>query len=169
MSEPHDAPPLDPRAEHLIRALDLQPHPEGGYYREIFRSPHRVSPRDGRPDRSALTTIHFLLTRGQHSRWHRVASDEVWHFLAGDPLQLCWIEGEEQARVVTLGESELDGPFVEVVPAGCWQAARTMGAFSLVGCTVGPGFEFADFEMLEGAGLEQRRLTAIIGIPTELQ
>ena len=149
MSEPHDAPPLDPRAEHLIRALDLQPHPEGGYYREIFRSPHRVSPRDGRLDRSALTTIHFLLTRGQHSRWHRVASDEVWHFLAGDPLQLCWIEGEEQARVVTLGESELDGPFVEVVPAGCWQAARTMGAFSLVGCTVGPGFEFEDFRFVK--------------------
>ena len=80
------------RAAELIRELRLEPHPEGGYFREVFRSPQKVKPLDERPERSALTTIHFLLLKGQHSRWHRVASDEAWHFYEGDPLVVHWID-----------------------------------------------------------------------------
>ena len=80
--------PLAPRAAALIAQLELQPHPEGGYYRELYRSPHRVQPDDGRAARPALTAIYFLLAAGQHSRWHRLRSDEVWQFLEGDPVEL---------------------------------------------------------------------------------
>ena len=76
------------RAKDLIRELRLQPHPEGGYFREIFRSAHKVQPLDERSARCALTTIYFLLVKGQHGRWHRVASDEAWHFYEGDPLEI---------------------------------------------------------------------------------
>ncbi len=138
------------RAADLIRDLDLAPHPEGGFFREVFRSPHRVQPLDGRPERSALTTIHFLLPRGAHSRWHRVGSDEVWHFIEGDPLVLTWVEGDGAVRGATLSSGVPRAQPVAVVPAGCWQTARPLGAFALVGCTVGPGFDFADFEMLDG-------------------
>jgi hypothetical protein len=78
------------RAAELIATLHLQPHPEGGWFREIFRSPHLVDPRDARPERSALTSIDFLLTQGQFSAWHRVDSDEAWHLLEGGPLRL-WL------------------------------------------------------------------------------
>jgi hypothetical protein len=80
------------RAKELISELDVKPHPEGGYFREIFRSKHKVQPLDERSARSALTTIYFLLTKGQYGRWHWVASDEVWHFYEGDPLELYWID-----------------------------------------------------------------------------
>ena len=76
------------RAKELISELDVKPHPEGGYFREIFRSKHKVQPLDERSARSALTTIYFLLTKGQYGRWHWVASDEMWHFSEGDPLEL---------------------------------------------------------------------------------
>lgn len=138
------------RASALIETLRLVPHPEGGHYREVFRSAAEVVPADGRPSRSALTTITFLLAEGERSRWHRVASDEVWHLLEGDPLDL-FVSSDsfttvETARLGRVGEGA--GP-VHVVPAGAWQAARTTGAYSLVGCTVGPGFDFSDFELLD--------------------
>jgi predicted cupin superfamily sugar epimerase len=137
---------MHPRAEALVRQLGLQPHPEGGYYREVFRSTDTVLPEDGRPARSGLTTIYFLLADGGFSRWHRVAAAEAWHFYEGDPLELVWLEdGEVRA---TLGEVGPASAPVAVVPAGCWQAARTTGAYTLVGCSVGPGFDFADFRML---------------------
>ena len=79
---------MHPRAAELIAALDLRPHPEGGFYRQIFRSAMQVSPMDGRSPRAALTTIYFLLTEGSFSRWHQVASDEVWHLYEGGPLEL---------------------------------------------------------------------------------
>jgi predicted cupin superfamily sugar epimerase len=137
------------RAAALIRLLRLQPHPEGGYFREVFRSPARVQPHDDRDARPAITTIYFLLAAGQHSRWHRVASDEIWHWYEGDPLELFWID--EQALV---WHRHLLGPIsdaaqpVHVVPAGCWQAVRPTGAYTLVDCSVGPGFDFADFRLL---------------------
>jgi len=141
---------VDSRAADLIRGLGLTPHPEGGYYREIFRSPARVQPLDGRTDRLALTTIYFLLVAGQVSRWHRVASDEVWHHYEGDPLELLVADagfGDVSRR--RLGPVADKAQPVHVVVAGEWQAARPMGAYTLVGCTVGPGFEFSDFQMLD--------------------
>ena|SRR5436190_4609084 len=137
------------RATDLISELGLQPHPEGGYFREVFRSSHQVKPLDGRSTRSALTTIYFLLLKGQHSRWHRVASDEAWHFYEGDPLVVYWIDAQSDVHEEVLG----NGHPLCVVPAGCWQAAKPRGKFSLVGCTVGPGFDFEDFEMI-AAGSE---------------
>ena len=140
---------MSPRAARLVTTLGLLPHPEGGHYREIFRSPRTVQPADGRGERAALTVIHFLLTEGEVSRWHRVASDEAWHVVEGDPLALL-VADDTFATVEThrLG-AETDGGPAHVVPAGAWQAARSLGAYTLVGCTVGPGFDFADFELID--------------------
>ena len=127
---------LDPEA--VVRRLGLAPHPEGGFYRETFRSPARLTLPDGRV-RSASTAIYYLLPAGAHSAWHRVAADEVWHHYAGGPLRL-YLLGQ--------GERRLDpGQPQAVVPAGTWQAAEPEGEGVLVGCTVAPGFDFADFEL----------------------
>jgi predicted cupin superfamily sugar epimerase len=140
---------VDQRAQHLIDSLGLQPHPEGGHFRESYRSTLMVQPQDGRPTRPALTTIYFLLAEGEVSRWHRVASDEAWHFYEGDPLELFTLDPQTpQVNRHLLGAVAKDSRPVHVVPAGVWQAARTTGAHTLVGCTVGPGFDFADFQML---------------------
>jgi predicted cupin superfamily sugar epimerase len=140
---------VDTRAAHLISTLGLTPHPEGGHYREVFRSRVQVTPLDDRPPRAALTSIYFLLAAGEFSRWHRVASDEVWHFYEGDPLQLLTIDAEtQQVEQYLLGGVGVDARPAHVVPAGVWQAAKTTGAYTLVGCTVAPGFEFDDFQML---------------------
>ncbi|MGC9523120.1 MAG: cupin domain-containing protein [Anaerolineae bacterium] len=137
------------RARILIETLELGPHPEGGYFREVYRSARSVQPDDERGPRAAPTTIFFLLGRGDVSRWHRVRSDEVWHYYEGDPLALTVVDPEShtvnQHRLGPAGEESLP---VAVVPAGCWQAARPLGAYTLVGCTVGPGFTYEDFELL---------------------
>ena len=136
------------RAEHLIAALGLIPHPEGGYYGELFRSDAAVYPTDGRGLRAALTTIYFLLPGAAVSRWHRVQSDEVWHFYEGAPLDLWMLSPDGgQANQHRLGP--LDGAQrpAWTVPAGWWQAARSTGPYTLVGCTVGPGFDFRDFAL----------------------
>ncbi len=147
----------DSRATRLIVSLGLVPHPEGGYFGEVYRSAARVQPGDDRPERSALTTIYFLLTRDDVSRWHRVASDEVWHFYEGDPLELVIADGafDTHQRHV-LGPLENGASPVCVVPANAWQAARSMGAYTLVGCTVAPGFEYADFSILGESSKELR-------------
>ena len=140
---------MDARGEALVRDLGLQRHPEGGWFREVFRSPLRVAPADGRPERCALTVIHFLLAQGETSRWHRVASDEAWSWIEGAPLELFRMhERLDQSERLVLGPPGEGASPVQVVPAGDWQAARTTGAYTLVSCAVGPGFEFADFEML---------------------
>jgi predicted cupin superfamily sugar epimerase len=143
---------MHPRAAELIAALGLEPHPEGGWYREIHRSAHQVMPDDDRSNRAALTTIHFLLVEGEVSRWHRVGSDEAWHFHEGDALELFRTDPEfdDVVRHV-LGPLGSGSVPVVVVPAHSWQAARSTGAYTLVGCTVGPGFDFADFELLRGS------------------
>ena len=136
------------RAEHLIAALGLIPHPEGGYYGELFRSDAAVHPTDGRGLRAALTTIYFLLPGAAVSRWHRVQSDEVWHFYEGAPLDLWMLSPDGgQANQHRLGP--LDGAQrpAWTVPGGWWQAARSTGPYTLVGCTVGPGFDFRDFAL----------------------
>ena len=140
---------MHPRAQQLIDDLRLQPHPEGGYFREIYRSSARVRPDDDRPHRAAVTSIYFLLVAGQHSRWHRVRSDELWHFCEGDALDL-FLAPPALTRVDTLVVSAPAGPgqSIQVAPPDWWQAARSQGAYSLAGCTVAPGFEYADFAFL---------------------
>lgn len=153
---------MDPRARQLIAELELQPHPEGGYYRELFRSAARVQPTDARPVRAALTTIYFLLTAGAHSRWHRVASDEVWHLYEGGELELLIADEQlSDVRRVVLGKASQGVGPVFVVPAGWWQAARSLGSYTLVGCTVGPGFEFDDFSFLRGERVLADKLRAL--------
>lgn len=137
------------RVETLVQQLGLAPHPEGGFYREIWRSGQGVEPEDRRGRRVGVTSIYFLLPAGALSRWHRVRSDEVWHHYEGAPLELATVPADavrlEHARLGPLAPGQAP---VHVVPAGCWQAARSLGDYTLVGCSVGPGFEFADFELL---------------------
>ncbi len=150
---------MDPRAAALIERLGLRPHPEGGHFREVYRSPALVVPADGRDVRAAVTTIFFLLAAGERSRFHRVRSDEVWHFCEGDPLQLVWLaRGSDEIHRVVLGRLSEQAQPVAVVPAGSWQAARTTSTYTLVSCTVGPGFEFADFQLLADAPAEASRV-----------
>jgi uncharacterized protein len=134
------------RAAELAKELGLAPHPEGGLYGEVFRSESHVYPADGRGSRSAITGIYFLLPAGAISRWHRVQSDEVWHFYEGAPLEL-WVatpSGEQVERHLLGTCSGTQRPML-TVRAGWWQAARSTGSYTLAGCTVGPGFEFSDF------------------------
>jgi predicted cupin superfamily sugar epimerase len=141
---------MHPRAAELIVTLDLRPHPEGGFYREIYRSAAQVSPADRRGPRAALTTIYYLLPEGTFGRWHQVASDEVWHLYEGGPLELLELSasGETvQSHRLGLVGSGAEAP-VCTIGAGIWQAARPLGEYAFVGCTVGPGFDFADFRLL---------------------
>jgi predicted cupin superfamily sugar epimerase len=137
------------RATELIRELRLVPHPEGGFYREIWRGGLTVEPADGRGSRGALTSIYFLLPKGAISRWHRVRSDEIWHHCEGAPLELLLVPPDEfRLERVRLGPLQPGQAPVHVVPAQVWQAARSLGPYTLASCAVGPGFDFADFEML---------------------
>ncbi len=135
------------RAADLVTRLSLLPHPEGGWYRELYRSRERV--QTARGTRSALTTIHYLLERQQLSRWHVVDADEAWHFYGGEALEL--LEYDPAKRRLSrhvLGAVHDGNETVAVIPSGVWQAARSLGEYSLVGCTVGPGFEFEDFRFV---------------------
>ncbi|SAI50809.1 Uncharacterized conserved protein [Bordetella ansorpii] len=136
------------RAQELVKRLRLQPHPEGGMYREIFRSGLTVLRQPDGQARSALTSIFFLLPRGACSRWHRVEADEAWHHYEGEPVDLLvLLPGATQVVTWRLGAVDADTLPVRVVPAGAWQAARPAGEYALAGCTVGPGFEFPDFAL----------------------
>ena len=150
------------RADELVELLGMTAHPEGGFFRELFRSTDAVVPADGRGERTALTTIYFLLRAGEHSRLHRVESDEVWHHYEGAPLELVWTAEDFTAvRRALLGPVAAGTRPVEVVPARHWQAARSTGDYTLVGCTVGPGFDFSDFRMLDPADPAAERLRAL--------
>jgi uncharacterized protein len=122
-------------ADRLIALLGLEPHPEGGHFRETFREANQ--------GRALSTAIYFLLKAGEISRWHRVDATEVWHFYRGAPLEL--LIGKE---IYVLGPEvdEAQAPQV-VVPAGMWQSAKSLGDYTLAGCTVAPGFEFDHFEL----------------------
>ena len=131
-------------ADDIIRLLELKPHPEGGHYRETFRDAQTI---DGR--RAASTAIYFLLARGERSHWHKVDAVEIWHYHAGSALRI-EIAASDAGPVesVTLGGDLANGERPQaVVPAHAWQAAESLGDWSLVGCTVAPGFEFAGFEL----------------------
>jgi predicted cupin superfamily sugar epimerase len=142
---------LHPAARELVERLDLSPHPEGGYYRETFRSPLalRGLPWVG-PDgeRNASTVIYFLLPGGVFSAFHRVLADEVWHHYDGDPVDLHTLDASGH-EVVRLGPDVFAGQRPQhVVRGGVWQAAIALGdRYALGGCTVAPGFDFADFVM----------------------
>jgi predicted cupin superfamily sugar epimerase len=129
-------------AEMIIQALGLQPHPEGGHFAETFRdAAHHAG-------RSHGTAIYFLLKRGERSHWHRVDATEIWHVYAGAPLRLGIAAPGGKAGWQLLGGDILAGQRPQgVVPAGHWQAAETTGDYTLVGCTVSPGFDFAGFEL----------------------
>lgn len=132
-----------PTAADIIARLELKPHPEGGYYRETFR--------DAQTDaqgRARSTAIYYLLARGERSHWHRIDAVEVWHYYAGAALTLRIANEGCAAHTVALGRDIAAGERPQaIVPAGAWQAAESSGDWTLVGCTVAPGFEFAGFEL----------------------
>jgi predicted cupin superfamily sugar epimerase len=138
-------------ADRIIAALKLKPHPEGGHYRETFRD------TEGTKGRAHSTAIYFLLKRGEVSQPHRVDAVEVWHFYAGAPLELIVVDAKGKKKRLLLGNdlSKKQSPQI-AVPAHAWQSARTLGAYTLVGCTVAPGFEFAGFELRVNASAARR-------------
>jgi predicted cupin superfamily sugar epimerase len=131
-------------AAEVIRLLDLAPHPEGGHFREIFRDRRQVE-----GGRAASTAIYFLLSAGERSHWHRVDAAEVWHFYAGAPLALQIARDDNNAleRLVLGNDLAASERPQIVVPARAWQAAESLGDWTLAGCTVAPSFEFSGFEM----------------------
>lgn len=136
------------RAAHLIRSLDLAPHPEGGHFRRIHAASAQVE-YGGHP-RPALTAIQYLLARGEYSHWHRVDAEESWHWQAGGALELLQYDATTakltRTRLDALAE---DGQPLVIVPAGTWQAARPLSDYTLVACTVAPGFVWEGFELLD--------------------
>lgn len=150
-------------AEYLINTFAMNRHPEGGYYKETYRSPE-IIPHSGLPsrftgDRCFSTAIYFLLVGEEFSSFHRIKADEVWHFYAGSPLELFMISPEGVLTMVLIGNNPEKGQhFQYTVPAGYWFASRCFDAngFSFVGCTVAPGFDFADFELATGENLVLR-------------
>ena len=138
----------DEEIAELIETLSLQPHPEGGWFAETWRDPDGP---DGR--RGHGTAIHFLLPGGVVNRWHRVDAVEIWHHYAGAPLELSiGLDAPRAEDVVTLGPDVLGGERPQaIVPTHAWQAARSLGAWTLVGCTVSPAFRFEGFEMIDDA------------------
>ena len=130
-------------AADVIRLLNLRPHPEGGHFCETFRDTHRVN-----DERSASTAIYYLLARGERSHWHRIDAAEVWHWYDGSPLRLGIAENDGPPIYATLGNDLAKGERPQIaVPAHAWQAAESLGDWTLVGCTVAPGFEFKAFEL----------------------
>jgi predicted cupin superfamily sugar epimerase len=158
--------------DRLIARYDLQPHPEGGFFRETYRADAQVRRHDSLETRSASTAIYFLLSDGAHSAWHRIKSDEVWHFYAGEPLDIHVLDAVGGLVTHRLGNAlaHTDGVFQVVVPAGHWFAAECTdhAGFAFVGCTVAPGFEFAEFELADSGALQalypqHRELIARLG------
>lgn len=137
---PHEA---SMKARDIIRLLDLKPHPEGGHYRETFRDPHTDA-----NGRAHSTLIYYMLQAGEVSEWHRVDAAEIWHYYAGAPLVLTISGNGHDAQAAHLGISLETGQRPQiVVPANWWQTATSLGEWTLVGCTVAPGFQFEGFEM----------------------
>jgi uncharacterized protein len=130
-------------AAEIMRLLDLKPHPEGGHFRETFHDPRMVA-----GSRAASTAAYYLLARGERSHWHKVDAVEVWHYHAGAPLKLeIALDANGPVECLTVGADLAAGERPQaIVPTHAWQAAQTLGEWTLVGCTVAPGFEFKTFE-----------------------
>jgi len=141
-------------AEYLVKKYEMHPHPEGGWYKETYRSEEQINgnalSERFSGNRNFSTAIYFLMERGNFSGFHRIKSDECWHFYAGQTLLIYVIDNVGKLEIVKLGNNiELGERFQYVVPANCWFASRPAdeSEFSFVGCTVAPGFDFADFEL----------------------
>ncbi len=151
---------MTPGAQTYVQALQMQAHPEGGFYRESYRSAQLMDVTQAEEGvevrRNVSTGIYFLLERGNFSAFHKIRSDEMWHFYAGQALEVLEISPAGNLRCTRLGPDVLQGEvFQHVVPAHTWFASRVAsgGTFSLVGCTVAPGFDFADFCLADRATL----------------
>ncbi|MES2332761.1 MAG: cupin domain-containing protein [Bacteroidota bacterium] len=145
---------MEHTASSLVERFQMLPHPEGGYYREMYRSDELIKkealPERFPADRHFSTAIYFLLEQGNFSAFHRIQSDECWHFYTGQSLHVHVIHPAGKYELIRLGNDIASGEtFQAIVPAGCWFASETApgGEFSFVGCTVAPGFDFADFEL----------------------
>lgn len=154
---------MHPRALELIDTLQLAPHPEGGYYRRVYESTKQVEVNGVL--RPALTSIQFLLTEGAGSRWHRVDAAEVWDWQEGSSVELLMYDAAAHALSrVQLDTSARGGQLLQVVPAGIWQSARTHGEYSLVNCSVSPGFVWSGLEMLDERSPLASKLRAAGGL-----
>jgi len=147
----------------LVKKLELLPHPEGGYYKETYRSAETISenalPVRFKGERSFATAIYFLIEKNNFSALHKIKSDEIWHFYYGDALEVIEIDGRGNLKTTLVGNKLEEGElFQYTVKAGNWFGSRVRegGAFSLVGCTVSPGFDFSDFEMADRKKLTEQ-------------
>jgi hypothetical protein len=154
---------MDDAVRRIVERFRLEPHPEGGYFREVYRSPlaieHPDIPAGSNPERATGTLIYFLLAGADFSAFHRVRySDEIWHLYAGGPIEITTIDDGGQLEQRLLTTDLMHGEPIAVVPAGTWQSARLAPsvAWALGGCTVAPGFEYEDFEMPTAAELTAR-------------
>ncbi len=149
------------RAAEIVKTLRLEPHPEGGFYREFHRSAATVAPGGGGGPRSALTAAFFLLRAGDISRWHCVRWDEQWTHLDGQGVDLHVLDPVEfRLETIRLGPPGVSRVATAVVTGGWWQAAKPAGDFALVSCTVGPGFDFADLAFMADDARAAERLRA---------
>ena len=147
--------------QNLINHYQLLPHPEGGYYKETYRSieniPHAALPERFFGARSISTAIYFLLVKDLFSAFHRIKSDECWHFYEGAGLNVHVIHENGEYELIKLGKnSDLGEVYQAIVPAGAWFASETSGEYSFVGCTVAPGFDFHDFELAKSHDLKAK-------------
>lgn len=151
---------MDTRIQELIVRLNLQPHPEGGYFREVYRSNGEIDacslPAHFSGKRNYSTSIYFLLTSGNFSAFHKINQDEIWHFYEGSPIEMHVIAEDGQHEEFAIGNNlDEDQVLQLVIPGGQWFAARVIdeNSYALVGCTVAPGFDFDDFELAKREGL----------------
>lgn len=147
--------------QKLINHYQLLPHPEGGYFKETYRSaeniPHAALPEKFDATRSISTAIYFLLLKDLFSAFHRIKSDECWHFYEGDSLHVHVLHSNGEYELIKLGRDSDNGEVYQaIVPAGAWFASESMGEYSFVGCTVAPGFDFNDFELANEANLIEK-------------
>ncbi|WP_439506342.1 cupin domain-containing protein [Sediminibacterium sp.] len=157
---------MDSKVQQLIQFYQLVPHPEGGFYKETYRSnetiPANSLPERFNGDRNYATAIYFLLVEYSFSAFHRIQSDECWHFYAGDSVTIHVLHPDRRYELIKLGSNITMGEqYQAVVPAGAWFASKTNGKYSLVGCTVAPGFDFVDFELAKAAELANQFPTQV--------
>ena len=141
-------------ASYWINKLNLSQHPEGGHYAEVYRSETTCTTPNGL--RNHATAIYFLLEKGEFSAFHKIASDEIWHFYAGDSLKIFFFDHQKKLQTVLLGNNPENGEVLTtVIPAGCWFGSTPAAdsAYCLAGCTVSPGFDFKDFQLANAAEL----------------
>jgi uncharacterized protein len=149
---------MKPTHQELIAKLGLEPHQEGGWFRQVYKSSTQVQAPQG--PRSAITTIYYLLEHRRASPWHVVTSDEIWHFYYGAPSELLSYDPATRTLIRhRLTEVSADGVQVAVIPAGTWQAAHCLGEYLLVGCTVSPGYEDPDFRWVRELADHRRHFT----------